>query len=125
MSERYPVEIEVTPDRALAVRWDDGHRTVIPVMSLRDSCPCATCRQARKERAAGAGAAPGKRRSLNVLGVATRYDVAGMEHVGRYALGVSWKDDHNSIYAWEYLAGLCPCEACAAERGGPPVPADG
>lgn len=118
MVERYPVDIAVTAERALAVRWDDDHGTVIPLTALRDACPCATCRQARRERAEQARAT--KRRSLSVLGAATRYEVAGLEHVGSYALGVSWRDDHRSIYAWEYLAGLCPCAACDEARGGPP-----
>jgi DUF971 family protein len=70
-----------------------------------------------------AEAAP-RRRSLNVLGASTRYDIGGLEHVGRYGLGVNWKDDHRSIYTYDYLASICPCEACTAERGGPPVPFD-
>jgi DUF971 family protein len=121
MPTRYPVEIAVTPERALAVRWDDGHETVVPINALRDFCPCATCRQARKERAAEK-AAGAKRRTLNVLGVATRYEIAGLEHVGNYALGVSWKDDHRSIFAYDYLSEICPCPVCAEERGGPPQP---
>ena len=27
-------------------------------------------------------------------------------------------------YTYDYLASICPCEACTAERGGPPVPFD-
>ena len=121
MPTRHPTEIAVTPERALAVRWDDGHTTVIPAATLRDFCPCATCRQARLEREAKQ-AAGGRRRSLNVLGATTRYEVAGLEHVGHYALGVSWKDDHRSIYAYDYLSAICPCEECSAERGGPAEP---
>src|SRR5438309_809883 len=35
VQRRYPVEISITPERALAVRWDDGHETVIPINVLR------------------------------------------------------------------------------------------
>jgi DUF971 family protein len=126
--QRHPVEIAVTPERALAVSWSDGHRTVISLDALRDYCACATCRKARMDRAEAEEApAPEerpKRRSLNVLGAATRYDLAGLEHVGRYGLGANWKDGHRSIFTYEYLASLCPCDACTAERGGPPVPFD-
>ena len=122
MPTRYPAEIAATPERALAIEWADGHRTVIAINMLRDFCPCATCRQARKERG-GQQAASGKgRRSLNVLGVATRYELAGLEHVGHYALGVTWKDDHRSIYAYDYLSAICPCDECAVARGGPATP---
>jgi DUF971 family protein len=121
MPSRYPVEIALTPERSLAVVWDDGHETVIPVNTLREFCPCATCRQARKERAAEKPAGA-KRRTLTVLGVATRFEIGGLEHVGTYALGVSWKDDHRSIFAYDYLSEICPCAACDAKRGGPPRP---
>jgi DUF971 family protein len=122
LSERHPVEIEVTPERELAVTWNDGHRTAIRVDALRDFCACATCRKARMDREEAAQQP--RRRSLNVLGAATRYDIEGLEHVGRYGLGVNWKDAHRSIYTYEYLASLCPCEDCTAARGGPPVPFD-
>ncbi|MGH7326360.1 MAG: gamma-butyrobetaine hydroxylase-like domain-containing protein [Candidatus Rokuibacteriota bacterium] len=34
--------------------------------------------------------------------------------VGRYAVGVTWGDDHGSIYPFERLRRDCPCGACAA-----------
>ena len=33
--------------------------------------------------------------------------------VGRYALGVTWADDHGSIYPFEALRRACGCGACA------------
>jgi DUF971 family protein len=33
--------------------------------------------------------------------------------VGRYALGVTWADDHGSIYPFESLRRACGCGACA------------
>jgi len=33
--------------------------------------------------------------------------------VGRYALGVTWADDHGSIYPFEPLRRACGCGACA------------
>jgi DUF971 family protein len=32
--------------------------------------------------------------------------------VGRYALGVTWADDHGSIYPFEALRRGCACGAC-------------
>jgi DUF971 family protein len=34
--------------------------------------------------------------------------------VGRYAVGVTWDDDHGSIYPFAQLRHDCPCGACAA-----------
>jgi DUF971 family protein len=33
--------------------------------------------------------------------------------VGRYAVGVTWSDDHGSIYPFERLRRDCGCGACA------------
>ena len=32
--------------------------------------------------------------------------------VGRYALGVTWSDDHGSIYPFDRLRRACACGAC-------------
>ncbi|MBI1848483.1 MAG: DUF971 domain-containing protein [Candidatus Rokubacteria bacterium] len=34
--------------------------------------------------------------------------------VGRYALGVTWADEHGSIFPFDRLRRDCPCGACAA-----------
>jgi DUF971 family protein len=33
--------------------------------------------------------------------------------VGRYAVGVTWADEHGSIYPFEPLRRSCPCGSCA------------
>lgn len=123
MQSRHPLEISLSPAKRLEILWDDEHRSAIAIDALRDYCPCATCRKARMDREA-ASEQPAKRRSLNVLGVNTRYDVGALEHVGRYGLGVTWQDGHRSIFTYEYLGELCPCDECTQKRGGPPVPFD-
>jgi DUF971 family protein len=32
--------------------------------------------------------------------------------VGRYAVGVTWADEHGSIFPFEHLRHDCPCGAC-------------
>ncbi len=39
---------------------------------------------------------------------------ADVHLVGRYAVGVTWADQHGSIYPFEHLRRSCPCGACAA-----------
>lgn len=34
--------------------------------------------------------------------------------VGRYAVGVTWADDHGSIFPFDKLRRDCPCSACAS-----------
>jgi len=36
--------------------------------------------------------------------------------VGRYALGVSWQDNHSSIYPFEFLRHACACSICAGAQ---------
>ena len=83
MLSRHPLEISLSDPRRLVIRWEDGHASEFPVDILRDFCPCATCRKARMDR--NEQAEQPKKRSLNVLGAPTRFEVDGLEHVERYA----------------------------------------
>jgi DUF971 family protein len=47
--------------------------------------------------------------------------VARLTEVGRYALGVTWGDNHDSILPHRALRRACPCDACAA-AGDPDAP---
>jgi DUF971 family protein len=40
--------------------------------------------------------------------------VEKLSEVGRYALGVVWGDQHDSILPFRALRAACPCETCAA-----------
>jgi DUF971 family protein len=95
-----PVAVDVSrADRIFEIAWSDGQKTRIGFDDLRSMCDCALCRDEREKREAQA-AAP---RMLRVLGSAIRSEIASVSHVGRYALGVAWKDGHQSIYTYEYL----------------------
>ena len=95
-----PVAVDVSrADRVFEITWSNGHKTRIGFDDLRAMCDCALCRDEREKREAQA-AAP---RMLPVLGSVIRSEIASVSHVGRYALGVAWKDGHQSIYTYEYL----------------------
>jgi DUF971 family protein len=104
----------VRATRAFEVAWDDGHKSSFRLIDLRLLCDCATCRDERIQRETPNEA--GGRRTLPVLGLSNRDDIGGVEHVGRYALGVKWRDGHYSIYSYDYLRESCPCEQCSANR---------
>jgi DUF971 family protein len=44
--------------------------------------------------------------------------VEKLSEIGRYALGVTWGDGHESILPFRNLRAACPCEACAAAPPG-------
>lgn len=54
-----------------------------------------------------------KKLSLKILGQPDPALPKDVHLVGRYALGVTWADDHGSIYPFEPLRRGCACGACA------------
>lgn len=52
------------------------------------------------------------KRSLPILGQGDPNAPKDVHLVGRYALGVTWGDDHGSIYPFEGLRRGCPCGGC-------------
>ncbi|HTP80854.1 MAG TPA: DUF971 domain-containing protein [Bacteroidota bacterium] len=97
-----------SPDQ-LSIDWDDGHKSVISLKSLRDRCPCASCRGEtvllRTYTPAPQPDLPGK------------YSLKSAEQVGYYALQLRWGDGHETgIYTWELLRSLCECPDCLSLR---------
>jgi prepilin-type processing-associated H-X9-DG protein len=55
-----------------------------------------------------------KKLSIPLLGQPDPNVPSDVHLVGRYAVGVTWADQHGSIYPFEKLRRDCPCGACAA-----------
>ncbi len=80
----------------LAVKWNDGTESYLPLEALRRACPCASC-----------GGEP------DVLGHVVRprvsytpasFELRGWDFVGGYALQPRWADGHSTgIYSYPYL----------------------
>jgi DUF971 family protein len=83
----------------LAIVWNDGVESYLPVETLRRACPCAAC-----------GGEP------DVLGYVDRpavtytpqsFVLLGCQVVGGYALQPAWADGHGSgLYSFPYLRRL-------------------
>jgi DUF971 family protein len=54
-----------------------------------------------------------KKLSIPLLGQPDPNVPSDVHLVGRYALGVTWADQHGSIYPFEKLRRNCACGACA------------
>jgi DUF971 family protein len=100
-------------NRTLDIVWSNDHLSKFRLDDLRSACDCAFCRSERDKAEKKKLESP---RMLPVLGAATRADIVSISHVGLYALGIGWKDDHQSIFTYEYLLKLCPCDECARGR---------
>lgn len=83
----------------LAIAWEDGMESYLPLEMLRRACPCAVC-----------GGEP------DVLGRVIRpevtyntgsFDLVGAEYVGGYAWQPTWGDGHRTgLFSWNYLRKL-------------------
>ena len=97
-----PTNLELTAPDCLQITWSDGQVRRYMARQLRDSCPCATCREKRKAD----DPAP---LSLPVLSAAEAQPlrIEGMKPVGNYAYSVVFSDQHDTgIYTLEHLRQL-------------------
>jgi len=84
----------------IAIRWDDGAETYIPLEKLRRNCPCAAC--------AGEGDVLGrKHQGPRATYTALSFQLVRFEAVGGYAISLVWADGHQTgIYSYPYLKEL-------------------
>lgn len=107
MSRLAPLNIQPIGSE-LAIAWNDGTESYLPLEALRRACPCAAC-----------GGEP------DVLGHVVRPPVSytpesfvlkGFAVVGGYALQPAWADGHGTgLYTFPYLQRLAS-EASAGQK---------
>ncbi len=81
----------------LAIKWDDGSESFIPLEKLRRCCPCADCQ--------GEADIMGKvyKNPARPL-TAAAFQLVRLPMVGGYAVQPVWADGHNTgIYSFDYL----------------------
>jgi DUF971 family protein len=84
----------------LAIKWDDGGESFIPIEKLRRACPCAGC--------------VGERDVMGTLHKAPdqplspqSFQLQRLVNVGGYAIQPVWGDGHASgLFSFEYLRRL-------------------
>ena len=93
--------LDLTPfDRELAIRWNDGTETFLPLDTLRRFCPCATC-AGEQDILGNTYRAPSRPYADN------SFSLVRLDRVGGYGLQPVWADGHaTGIYTWEYLRRL-------------------
>lgn len=79
-------------DKNLYILWKDGVESSFDLLTLRKNCPCATCRGGHFGKI---GAATGNITSVSLV---------SFRKVGRYALNLTWNDNHDTgIYSYDNL----------------------
>ena len=104
---RQPTAIERSGDERLRIHWSGpaGEEPSVreyTVIELRDACPCATCREKRKQE-------PPSPSELTILSPAEAAPlrILGMKPVGSYAYGIEFSDGHDTgIFTLELLQKL-------------------
>ena len=86
-------------EQSLRVVWQSGGESTFAFPMLRRQCPCATCREERKELA---------KNPLHVLKAdPTGATVVSAKLVGNYAIQFQWSDGHNTgIFDFRMLRAL-------------------
>jgi len=95
----YPTKLAIEGDNRLLIDWSDGQRRRYAFRELRDQCPCATCREQRKQ----------PRAMLPVLSEAEMRPlrIEGMKPVGSYAYTIAFSDGHDTgIFTFDLLREL-------------------
>jgi DUF971 family protein len=84
----------------LALKWDDGQESFIPLETFRRACPCAGC---KGEVDVMGNLAKGPDRPLSPRS----FELVRLNAVGGYAVQPVWGDGHQSgLYTFEYLRQL-------------------
>jgi DUF971 family protein len=81
----------------LAIKWEDGSESFIPLEKLRRACPCAGC---KGEVDVMGNLYKGPERPLGP----EAFLLVRFEAIGTYAVQPVWADGHaTGIYAFDYL----------------------
>jgi len=95
------MNVKIKDKENLQIQWDDGNVSIISCIDLRRACPCAVC---STERDNGDG------HHFKIY-KDNRLTIKSLQIVGNYALGITWKDGHNTgIYEFAYLKKLSEME---------------
>jgi DUF971 family protein len=83
----------------LAIVWDDGVESYLPLEKLRRACPCAAC--------GGEPDVMGNILRPEVTYTAESFVLRSCQNVGGYALQPAWADGHGTgLYTFPYLRRL-------------------
>jgi DUF971 family protein len=81
----------------LAIKWDNGSESFIPLETLRRYCPCAGCK-GEADILGNIYKSPERRLTPPA------FQLVRFTHVGGYAIQPVWADGHaTGIYSFDYL----------------------
>ncbi len=91
-----PVDIQQIGEE-LAIKWEDGSESFVPLEKLRRYCPCAGC---KGEMDVMGNVYRGPERKLTPAA----FQLRSIGHVGTYAIQPVWADGHaTGLFSYDYL----------------------
>ena len=83
----------------VAMRWNDGLESYLPLERFRRACPCATC--------GGEPDVLGNLSRPEVSYTPSSFELLAWQVIGGYALQPRWADGHSTgLYSFQYLRRL-------------------
>ena len=108
MQNQHPSEIK-RQDRSIEILWNDNKTSLLSGKTLRENCPCATCRQERGELNHDKPISVGKKSMLSIVeaSIDQQITIKQISLVGNYAISITWADGHSTgIYKFDQLRSL-------------------
>lgn len=100
MNALIPTKIHSPRPFLIAIEWPDGFSGTITTETLRNECPCASC---KGEQIMGQTVALPAMQTFRP----GMFELEGINPMGNYAIQLGWKDGHKTgIYPWELLRGI-------------------
>ena len=91
-----PLDIQIV-GQELAVKWEDGSESFVPLDKLRQCCPCAGCQGERDVMGNLYKAPPQPLRPAS-------FQIVRVSSIGGYGVQPVWADGHQTgIYSFDYL----------------------
>jgi len=91
-----PLDVQIV-GQELAIKWDDGSESFVPLEKLRLCCPCAGCQGERDVMGHLHKPPPQPLRPAS-------FQIVRVASIGGYAVQPVWADGHNTgIYSFDYL----------------------
>jgi DUF971 family protein len=91
-----PLDLQIV-GQELAIKWEDGRESFLPLETLRRCCPCAVC-QGEWDAMGHLHKPPPQALSP------AAFQIVRVVSVGGYAIQPVWADGHNTgLYAYDYL----------------------
>ena len=97
----HPTDLKLVDQESLKITWSDGAEHLLSVRTLRDACPCASCREKRIKDA------PSDLLPVLMVQETQPLRIQGMRPVGNYAYAIAFSDGHDTgIFTLEFLREL-------------------